>query len=191
VTIERHPSLHAYFFEEVESAIGDLGVRASRMASFYVVRLLAEHTRLRAGLGDEPLGLQLVRLQEAPAPERARGLREVGDTALVLSGFFRESLRDALVDADYYAQLGSAAYQQAGHLLRALAARRELADVLAELADNFDRFVAVLAQVGEASLSASEDTDQLVQRWIRTRSEALASRLRGRGLLLPDAAEDN
>ena len=66
----------------------------------------------------EPLALMLAKASEAPAPERARQLRRMGDTALYVSGFFSDSLQRQLVDVDYYASMGGRAYDALGDMNR-------------------------------------------------------------------------
>lgn len=189
MTIETHRSVDAYFFEQVGSAIREVGVEASQMAAWYMVQLLAGNLRPQAR-PDEPLALQYVRTLQAPAPEKVRQLQELGDTALYVSGFFGESLAGSLVEPDYYASIGSAAYGEAVTLLRTIAHGPALAEVLEELAENFTRFMDVLAQVSEASVGSSGDVLKMYERWLRTRSQRLESRLRAQGMILPKGRPD-
>jgi hypothetical protein len=108
-----------FFHEVVSDALSAKQLSASEPAGWYLVNLLGELTTIR--LPDEPLGLKLAAAAEGGERpgERVRALKEVGDTALVLSGFFAESLARGLVDVDYYVSLGKSAY---GQLARQLAA---------------------------------------------------------------------
>lgn len=182
--IDRHASLHAFFRERVGLTLHDHGVDLTPRAEWYVVEVLAAHAREPLP-PDEPLGLRFARTRRAPAGEKARELRALGDTTLVVSGFFGESLRRAAVDPDYYIAIGSAAYGEAGSLLRVAAPRRDLADVLAEMSARFRDLVPALADVSEESAASGLDVLGLYERWLRTGSRACERRLLAEGVALP------
>lgn len=56
------------------------------------------------------LGLKLLEAQTKPALEKQKILKEVGDTSLILSGYFHDSLSDKLNDEKYYFEIGKRAY---------------------------------------------------------------------------------
>ena len=85
-----------------------------------------------------------MKLVSASGPgERVKALKEVGDTALYVVGFFAESLERSLVQADYYMGLGSAAYGELASRLGGSSVR----EVYEELASGFPAFVDVLGEV--------------------------------------------
>jgi hypothetical protein len=138
----------------------------------------------RARLTDEPLGPKLAQPGE-DAGQRVKTLKHVGDTSLYVAGFFAESLTRSLVDVDYYVGLGQNAYAQ---LARTLSGGKSLAEVYAELADKFPKFVDVLAQVRKrisiAELNATTDVSKLYEIWLRTRDEWVEQKLKDAGLLV-------
>src|SRR5512134_3395943 len=97
-------SVDEFFHEVIQDALGSVHLRVSEPTEWYLVGLLGEFTRAR--ITDQPLGLQLAEAPSDPG-ERVRRLKQVGDTSLYVSGFFAESLGRKLVDADYYASIGS------------------------------------------------------------------------------------
>src|SRR5256885_16377593 len=88
-----------FFHEVVTAAIKNQGVDTSEPTEFYLVNLLANYTK--SPVDDAPLGLKMAQSVFQAPDERARHLREVGDTSLYVTGFFSESLERKLVDVDY------------------------------------------------------------------------------------------
>jgi len=166
-----HASVDEFFHEVVTDALEAVNARATTPTEHYLVALLGDFARAR--LPDEPLGLKLVSAPDSMA------LKEVGDTSLYVAGFFAESLDRSLVDVDYYVGIGSSAYHQlAGRLAGNLTA------VYAELADQFPRFVDVLAEVRRRVDFAGADLVKLYEQWLRTRDEWVEKKLRAAGLLV-------
>jgi hypothetical protein len=128
----------------------------------------------------EPLALMLARAVEAPAPERARQLRRMGDTALYVSGFFSDSLQRQLVDVDYYASMGGRAYDALGDLNRGA----KTAQVFRELGAKFVRVVDLFNEISERALCTSNaGLLRLYERYVRTGSDRLRRLLEDKGVL--------
>ena len=173
-------SLDEYFHEVVTDALSVVDLPASEPASWYLVGLLGEMTRTR--IDDEPLGVKLAQPVVDPA-QRVRTLKHVGDTSLYVAGYFAESLSRSLVDVDYYVGLGQTAYAQ---LARSLPSK-SISEVYEELAENFPRFVDVLAEVRKRSELATADVGKLYEMWLRTRDAWIEKKLRAAGVLVdPD-----
>jgi hypothetical protein len=174
-------SVDEFFHSVVTDALSAVDLEASEPAGWYLVGLLGDMTRVR--LTDEPLGPKLATPEVEPA-ERVRTLKHVGDTSLYVAGFFAESLTRSLVGVDYYVGIGQSAYAQ---LARSLGGQRTLTDVYEELAENFPRFVDVLAEVRKRTDFATPDIGRLYEMWLRTRDEWIEHKLRAAGVLVdPD-----
>jgi hypothetical protein len=186
--VEAHASVGAYFHEQVGRALSSQHLRASEMASWYLVNLLCENLRA-APAQSEPLALRFERAQQGSPTERARQLRDLGDSALYVSGFFGDSLRRGLVQVDYYITMGVSAYGELEALLRLPPRIGRHAEVYAELRDGFPDFVSVLNQVSEEAVTP-QDLGRLLERWLRTRSEHLLRRLALRGVLIAPPGRD-
>src|SRR5512143_1577741 len=156
-------SVDEFFHEVVSDALSAVDLDASEPAGWYLVGLLGEFTTAR--LTDEPLGMKLANAGGSPG-ERVRTLKHVGDTSLYVAGFFAESLTRSLVSVDYYVGLGQSAYAQ---LARSLGGHHSLTDVYEELAQNFPKFVDVLAEVRKRTDFATPDIGRLYEMWLRTR----------------------
>ncbi len=173
-----------YFKEHVGKAIEHQNVVISTPTEHYVVQLLTRCVRadgLPAAESDEmPLALLYMKALQSAKHERARLLREMGDTALFVSGFFADRLIDRVGDLRYYRRLGGDAYarlsRESNHDAWAAEVFRELAARFRELAD-------ILCEVSEASrMSGARSVLRLYERWLQTRSVRAARLLAEEGI---------
>jgi hypothetical protein len=174
-----------FFREMVSDALSHRRLRIQEITEFYLVNLLAGFLvkeklfveQVDGTASAEPLALILLRALEADRRARSAHLRRLGDTALFVSGFFGDSLARSLVDVDYYISMGERAY----------GALAEAGDALPfeELADRFPQFVDLFAEIAELSdLRSNRGLVRLYERFLVTRSERVAQRLRDRGVAL-------
>jgi hypothetical protein len=175
-----------FFKAQVEGAMARQHLKTSAWTSYYIVQLLAGYAtsrRLAAAEDDGPLGVRLARALQAEGPVQREELRNVGDAALFLVGFFADSLNRRLADVDYYISLGGSAY---GRLSKS--DDDAFADVFAEIATKFVPLADVLADISDrASLGRNSDLLRLYDRWLRTGSQRDSTLLAERGLL-PNAS---
>ncbi len=180
-------SAQEFFRELLADALAHRRARVQEVTEFYLVNLLAgflERERLFVEQPDgtvtaEPLALILLRAVEASRRERAAQLRRLGDTALFVSGFFGDSLARSLVDVEYYIAMGERAY---GALARSVGGAGQPFE---ELSDRFPEFVDLFAEIAELSdLRSNRGLVRLYERFLLTRSERVAQRLRDRGVAL-------
>jgi hypothetical protein len=135
-------SPYFFYYVVVRRAFLDHGIEDRRVAD-YVGALLSHHVQGRAGARPGVYLFDLVReIAEARSSEHAFSLQtEVGDRALYLAGVFpdwiyhRHRYGRRPVDIEYYEEMGSRYYAAAAR--HEAAARLELADVLAFLAEAF------------------------------------------------------
>lgn len=181
-------STHEFFHGVVRDALSAHQLTLNDQTEFYLVTLLAER-----GEGcdmNEPLALKLAQAEGAEPHTRVQLLREIGDTALLVCGFFAESLARRMVSVEYYMSIGGTAYYSLSHGCRAVSSR--LRSVFEELAEKFPHVVELLSDArAELSLQGSTNILRLYEQWMQTRSEHLARRLRAAGLILPRTAEEN
>ena len=182
-------SASEWFREMVSGALAQRRLKVQEVTEFYLVNLLAgflEREKLfgaapDGGGAEEPLALLLLRALAEDRRQRAAQLKRVGDTALFVSGFFGDSLARSAVDVDYYIAMGERAYD-------ALRDARELAgagELYGELARRFADFVDLFAEIAELSdLRSNRGLVRLYERFLQTRSERVAKRLRDRGVAL-------
>jgi hypothetical protein len=182
----RRESAVEYFKELVDGALVHQGLVASELTTFYIVQLLAGFLARRDRSNDtEPLALQLAQALDSGGLKQRTGLKQIGDAALFVSGFFSDSLRRKLVDVDYYASIGGFAY----HTL-SLDDSDTLARVFAELGNKFVGFADVLGEVSErSSCGTNSDLLRLYEKWLKTRSRRSGQLLLERGVLPSPAAK--
>lgn len=188
-----HPTVTEFFRDAVVGAMRTKQVTAAEPTEFYIVNLLAEFTKA-SHVDREPIALKMAQLAHASPDVRAKGLKEIGDTSLYVSGFFADSLSRRLVDVDYYIAMGGSAYSQLATLMTTT--RGSAADFFRaaydELASKFGAFVAVLTEVRRNTNlgHGGGNVLRLYEQWVKTGGEWLEQRLRDAGLLsLPDRAK--
>lgn len=178
------PSVESFFQGEVDRAFRDEGLESDQLTAHYLVHLLAAYAA--QPIEERPLAVRLLQSIQASPRERRATLREVGDTALFIAGFWGDSLGRKLIDVDYYIDMGGTAY---GELARGVSAApgavEPFSAVFDQLATNFTRFVEVLMTISHRTSRARSDRDvvRLYERWLRTKSGWAARRLAERGVL--------
>jgi hypothetical protein len=197
MTIVAAQSVSHFFFEAVEDAMRVQRVDATDGAMRYLVALLGDyvHPDRRAGETlERPLTLLLDEAMHAPDPaDRFQRLRIIGDGILYGCGFFGDHFEARGVEAKYLRGLGTRAYDEAGAMLRRLPSERAERvpvrgpDLFAELAENFDAFVSVLADVADGAVATSVESARgllkVYERWLKTGSDRLATALTSRGVV--------
>src|SRR5258708_27570780 len=154
----RRESAVEYFRELVDGALSHQGLATQELTAYYVVQLLASFLQRRFTTGTDdgmPLALRLGRALDSGGKQQRASLKEIGDVALFVSGFFSDSLTRKLVDVDYYVSIGGCAYNTLSRV-----EDEAFSPVFAELGEKFVGFVDVLAEVSERT-SCSSNTDLL------------------------------
>jgi len=118
--------------------------------------------------------------QNAEPPTKAEMLRKLGDRTLYISGFFGDSLSRKIVDIDYYAEIGGAAYASLAHCTR----EDTMAKVYNTFSSRFLEFVDVLTYISHHSFVKSDESIlRLYDRYMRTGSELAREKLVEMGVL--------
>jgi hypothetical protein len=194
MTIVAAHTVSHFFSEAVEDAMRLQRVDATDGAVRYLVALLGDyvHPDRRAGETlERPLTLLFDEALHAPDPaDRFQRLRIIGDGILYGCGFFGDHFEARGVDAKYLRGLGTRAYGAAGSMLRPPPGDNPAVrgpDLFAELAENFDAFVGVLADVADATVATSVESSRgllkVYERWLKTGSDRLATALTSRGVV--------
>ncbi len=171
-----------YFLEVVEDGFSKRNVKAPAGVQLYMVHLL-EHYLDARNLFTRPDTLAetfLMASNSQVASEKIELLKKLGDKSLYISGFFGDSLSRKIVDLDYYAGMGGAAYASLADCMR----EEEPAQVYRIFSQRFIEFVDVLTYISQKS---SVHTDQgllrLYDRYMRTGSELAKEKLIEMGVL--------
>lgn len=182
-------SSDSFFREVVEEAVEHQNLKALPLSRHYLVQLL-QHYMFADNLFDKDeetgrtksstLAESYLKALQAERRLKIDLLKKLGDSSLYISGFFGDSLKRKIIDIDYYAQMGGAAYQ-------CLAAESEdqlFAEVYREISNKFYEFTDVLSYISQKSLvQSSEDVLRLYDRYLITGSKFAEEQLIDRGLL--------
>ncbi len=182
-SLSQAANLFDFFHERVEDAVDKQHAPVSQDGVYYLSSLLVDQARAKP----EDKGVTMVELHlEARSGDRVKAVqlyRKMGDRALYLSGFFRESLQNKVVSLDYYMNMGRAAYDQLSRMLR-MPGAAGLNDVFAELAEGFPACAEVLAEVrSEVKERTDADILKLYEECMATGAPSAAERLRELGVI--------
>ena len=182
----RRESAVEYFKELVDVALSRQRLNTQELTAYYVVQLLASF--LQRPLADDgvdrtPLAVRLAHALQGGAVRERATLKEIGDVALFVSGFFSDSLNRKLVDVDYYVSIGGRAYNELSRV-----ETDRFSPVFAELGEKFVGFVDVLSEISErTSCNSNSDLLRLYEKWLKTGSRRSGQLLVERGVV-PNAS---
>jgi hypothetical protein len=179
-----------YFREMVSEGFSRRGIQTYPAVKDYLVGVL-EHYLDARNLFDEDtdkpgqskhptLAEMFMRAQQSDQFEKFELLKKLGDRSLYISGFFGDSLQRKLVDLDYYANMGGAAY---GVLAGSVREHRH-SIVFQVFSQRFVDFVDVLSFISQKALvQRDDDVLRLYERYLRTGSDLAKERLVEMGVL--------
>ncbi|MEN0057803.1 MAG: hypothetical protein AAGB31_03125 [Bdellovibrio sp.] len=196
-SVELFVSPTGYFQELVQKGLTQRKIRTYPFVENYLVNLLQHYLDARnlfeseyASEGGQKNPQTLAEMyllaQNSEPVIRSELLRKLGDRTLYISGFFGDSLSRKIVDIDYYAEIGGAAYGSLAHCTRE--------DTLAKVYETFSRqfleFVDVLTYISHHSFVKSDQSIlRLYERYMRTGSELAREKLVEMGVLTLPAAQ--
>lgn len=105
---------------------------------------------------EKVLGIKFLEASNMTREERKRTLKDVGDTALLICGFFSESLNKKILDTKYYQDLGQRAYS---HLNAEVPSAYDVPSFFNLLSVRFDQLATVMNLVSEKTLGQGFDGD--------------------------------
>lgn len=183
-------SLLEFFKDSVAAAMYRQQVDADDHTSYYVVNLLTLFARSEVLFDDTEDGRELTPIARVLADavdadrsdERNFALQRVGDVSLFVAGFLGDGLAAKPVDVDYYVRVGGAAYGTLAQHATSSFRGRVFSGVFAELAEKFQDFVDVLADIRDAGHVSEQDTLRIYESWLLTGSKRAARALRARGI---------
>lgn len=173
-------SPEGYFTEVVTSAIEKRKLVTSPEASKYLVDLLEANLITANVTFNSTLAEALLIAYQAERSVKIGLLKKLGDTSLYVSGFFGDSLRRKIIDIDYYADIGGAAYAN----LASEVPNESQAQVYREFSVKFSDYVDLLTYISQNSLiQSNQDLLRLYERYVLTGSELAKEQLVEKGLL--------
>ncbi len=184
-------NVREYFRDTVSKAVVNQSIDVTEDSIYYLVNLLTDFADAKTFYQDTPRGSRTIPLAKLYAEaveveseaDRQRAMRRLGDISLFVAGLFSDSLRNRLVDVDYYISMGGSAYGYLSEVLKGRERGYAYSTVFSELADNFTDFVDVLAEVGDQSeLKSDLDLLRVYKVWLKTHSKRAARQLRECGI---------
>lgn len=100
-------------------------------------------------LRNKVLGTKYLESSKLSKEERKRELKDIGDTALVICGYFSASLNRKIIDTRYYQELGQLAYKQ---LNGVIPSAYDIPSFFNVIAHRFDKLAEVIGLVSEKTL---------------------------------------
>lgn len=95
------------------------------------------------------LGTKLLEASSQPRPVQKRMLRDIGDTALFMCGYFSDSVNKKLIDLSYYHELGRIAYRRLNSHIPELYDYPEFYDLLSEKFQHLTEMIYLVSKQNE------------------------------------------
>lgn len=196
-SIVTNVNVQGYFHAQIEASLAHQQVALGSSTVHYLAKLLADFANPRQLFEQTAQGWELKPLAmhyaDAVFAEGARqrnvALKRLGDIALFISGMFPGSLARKVVDVDYYAAMGGAAYRDLHALITLHLGDAVTPTPFAELATKFIALIDVLAEVAEEShLGIKHDVLRDYEVWLRTNSPRARNKLHRAGIVPNRAA---
>lgn len=105
---------------------------------------------------EKVLGIKLLETSHMAPEEKKRALRDIGDTALLICGFFSESLNKKIIDTKYYQEVGQRAYRC---LNAQVPTAYDVPSFFNLLSLRFDHLATVMNLVSEKTLGQGHEFD--------------------------------
>lgn len=107
---------------------------------------------------EKTLGLKLLESSHLSRRDQQRELKDIGDTALFLCGYFSESVNEKILDIKYYRDVGQMAYRRLDGFVPAF---YDIQDFYKQLSDQFDTLTELMNIVQKETLG-SEPQDSVL-----------------------------
>ncbi|MBT3182826.1 MAG: hypothetical protein HN337_10030 [Deltaproteobacteria bacterium] len=172
--------------EKVQKALEKQRIETMDLVEFYIVNLLEEFHSAEGTMAsgeeaiEKPLSILLMEAMSGSQAKQQRCLRQVGDKALVVAGFFGDNINRGLMDASYYISIGGSAYSTLANIH---GSSGTFSDLYNELSKKFAGFVDVVSSVAPWN-NANTDADlvRIYERWIATGDDTLKELLERKGI---------
>ncbi len=180
----------AFFAEMVEQGFNKRKIKTHPSVKFYLVQVLEYYLDAKnlfedqafeiSGRKYDTLAEQFLLATQSPALEKQGMLKKLGDKSLYISGFFGDSLSRKIVDIDYYANMGGAAYASLADCVQ----EDTSAAVYRIFSRQFLDFVEVLTYIShESMIQTDQSLLRLYDRYLRTGSASAQEKLVQMGIL--------
>lgn len=173
--------------EQLQNAFLRQEIATTELAEFYLVSLLHQFHESEESFGhkgpdvaEKPLAVLFMEASSGDVTTKIRCLKKLGDTALVIAGFYADRIRRSLMGLSYYTSMGGAAY---GHLAHLHADELLIAKLYSELSSKFTAFAEAISIVAPWNRATSNsDLVNIYERWLATGDDKLEELLKEGGI---------
>jgi hypothetical protein len=178
-----------HFTEVLQEACKERKIKTFPLMETYLVHLLKHYLNSKnlfcpfsddsPDKNPETLAEIYLSAMNAEPPKNREIMKILADRTLYLSGFFGDSLNKKIVDIDYYADIGSAAY----HNLSTWTKEDTVSVIYKTFSARFLDYVEVLSYISEKSaVQTDQNVLRLYERYIKTGSELARDKLTSMGI---------
>lgn len=178
-----------HFTEVLQEACKQRKIKSFPLLDAYLVNLLKHYldsknlfTPFQNDQTEKPpetLAEMYLVAMNAESPKNREIMKILADRTLYLTGFFGDSLQRKIVDVDYYADVGSAAYYN----LAIWTKEDTVSSIYKTFSKRFFDFVEVLSYISEkSSIQTDQNVLRLYERYIKTGSELARNKLTELGI---------
>lgn len=115
LNIETFTDLRSFFYDGLSRLNKTSSSPIADEVVIYSSDVLEKYS-LNSDLYNEALGLNFLKAQHLELFEKKAVYKDVGDTALVLVGYFSPSINSKLISKDYYIKIGQMAYDRMDYI---------------------------------------------------------------------------
>ena len=156
-------SLQSYFYTELQEINERLVGPLPNETIFYsslVMDKFGDPTKyfevVQGKVKNKTLGIMLLEASKISGEAKLSKLKDVGDTALLICGYFSESLNSKIVDPSYYEEVGQSAYSQLNSFIPSF---YDVPSFYKHLSKSFTRLTNVMNLVSKKTLGHDWDSD--------------------------------
>lgn len=159
-------SLQSFFFDELSRVNEKSSRPLPKETVFYSSLVLDQYGEsgnyfetVEGKVREKILGVKLLEACHLPKQKQMRALRDIGDTALFICGFFSDSLNGKIIDTSYYQQIGRSAYRRLNHFVPDV---YETPSFFERLSDSFSGVTVLMNLVAEKMTKPDDANEFLI-----------------------------
>lgn len=180
--------LRAFFADLLVTAADEKKWSISPLAIHYVAEMLVRFNETallfsQKGVSMPVLSDMLSEALEADFYRRVSILRQLGDTSLMVSGYFPEALERRNVNRSFYHQMGETAYSHLSEI-------SERSNVYIELSEQFSLLVNLINEAAFQLKTEGLGANELLEFYDNTKSNTVLKKLNEQGVFPLKSDED-
>jgi len=182
-------NLQTFFYDQLNEINKKSLLPISDSLIFYSSEVLNSFSRsekyfeeVQGRLKEKVLGYKLLEAEKYSIDDRKKILKDIGDTTLILCGHFKRSVKEKLLNVEYYKDIGKNAYAGLNSLWPSFL---DIPDFYMGLAGNFEVVTTMISSVSTKNNQDSAILEKYSE-WLETKSEDLKKELQILGAKIDD-----